>query len=348
LIAHSLIYPAPALPLRVGVIGVGNMGQHHARILNALPTVQLIGICDIRPERGVRQARHYGVGYFQDYRGLLPNVDAVCIAVPTPLHHDIGLDCLRSPCHVLIEKPIATSVSEAQSLLSTARQCHRILQVGHIERFNPAFLALKHHLGASPILHLAAERLSPQLDRGSDVSVVMDLMIHDLDLMSLLVAAPVQAVSAQGHYLVSGYLAAATATLQFGNGLLGTLTASKISPYKRRWLRVRGQTFDIEANFLGREAQMHRFLQSSQTVDSDYPPEQHTVCPPTTETYSQDPLRAELEEFVTCICDRTPPSISNNQALTALHLAKLIENCVAKNKSEKAVQKNTLISTPTT
>lgn len=340
--ANPLIYSAPALPLRMGVIGVGNMGQHHARILKVLPTVQFVGICDIHPERGITQARRYDVPYFQDYQALLPHVDAVCIAVPTPCHHEIGLDCLRSHCHVFIEKPIATSVAEAQSLLSTAQQTQRILQVGHIERFNPAFLTLQHHIGSQPIVQLAAERMSPQLERGQDVSVVMDLMIHDLDLMSVLAAAPVIAVKAQGNFLASGYLAAASATLRFANGITGTLIASKLSSSKRRWLSVQGTTIDIEANFLRREIQIRRLRQQDQTVCPDNPAGSNTAYLNTIETDTHDPLRAELEEFVKCICDRIPPSVGGKQALAALSLATLVENYITRNQAEQRIQKNML------
>lgn len=324
---YPLVDPAPPRPLRVGVIGIGNMGQHHVRIFHGLPDVRLVGICDIQRDRGCQQAQQYGVHYFPHYQALLPHVDAVSIAVPTSLHHEIGLACLRSHCHIFLEKPIASSVAEADSLISEAQNTQCILQVGHIEQFNPAFLALKHHWGNHPIVHLTAERMSPWLDRGCDVSVVMDLMIHDLDLMSVLAASPVLSITAQGHYLESGYLGAASATLQFANGITGSLTASKISSRKRRCFSIQGQTLSIEANLLNRDIQIQPFPQSHQTTDLDISSISEAK---TTALYPQNPLQAEFEDFVKCIYNHQCPRVGGQQALAALHVATLAEEYIRK------------------
>ena len=170
-------------PIRIGVIGVGNMGQHHTRVLSLLKDVEIVGVADINVERGLDTASKYRVRFFEDYRDLLPHVEAVCIAVPTRLHHAVGMTCLQAGIHVLIEKPIAASITEAESLVNAAAEYQCILQVGHIERFNPAFQELSKVLKTEELLALEAHRMSPYSHRANDVSVVLDLMIHDIDLL---------------------------------------------------------------------------------------------------------------------------------------------------------------------
>jgi predicted dehydrogenase len=137
--ADTELQITPSQPIRVGVIGVGNMGQHHTRVLSRLKNVELIGVSDINVELGLDTASKYRVRFFEDYHSLIDHVDAVCVAVPTRLHHPVGMNCLRAGIHVLIEKPIAANISEAESLVNAAAESNCILQVGHIERFNPAF-----------------------------------------------------------------------------------------------------------------------------------------------------------------------------------------------------------------
>lgn len=185
-------------PLKIGVIGVGNMGQHHTRVLSLLKDVELVGIADVNVERGLDIASKYRVHFYENYLELLPHVEAVCIAAPTRLHHQVGLECLSRGVHVLIEKPIAASIAEAESLVNTAAASNCILQVGHIERFNPAFQELSKVLKTENLLALEAHRMSPYSQRANDVSVVLDLMIHDLDLLLELAASPVTKLSATG------------------------------------------------------------------------------------------------------------------------------------------------------
>ncbi|MCY7390349.1 MAG: Gfo/Idh/MocA family oxidoreductase, partial [Leptolyngbyaceae cyanobacterium CAN_BIN12] len=223
-------------PIRVGVVGVGNMGQHHTRVLSMLKDVELVGISDINMERGIDTASKYRVRFFEDYRDLLPHIDAVCVAVPTRLHHSVGLACLQAGVHVLIEKPIAASITEGESLVNAAAESQCILQVGHIERFNPAFQELSKVLKTEELLALEAHRMSPYSDRANDVSVVLDLMIHDIDLLLELAAAPVIKLTAIGSRGSGGssYLDYVTATLNFANGIVATLTASKVTHRKIR------------------------------------------------------------------------------------------------------------------
>ena len=244
-------------PIRVGVIGVGNMGQHHARILSLLKDVEFVGVSDISAERGLDLASKYRVRFFEDYHDLLPLVDAVCVAVPTRLHHAVGLACLQAGVHILIEKPIAASISEAESLVNAAAEANRILQVGHIERFNPAFKELQNVLKTEETLAIEAQRMSPYSDRANDVSVVLDLMIHDIDLLLDLVQSPVVKLAASGssasHSEKDGQLDYVTATLDFENGVVATITASKVTHSKIRRMAVHCKNSLVEADFLNHE-----------------------------------------------------------------------------------------------
>ena len=183
--------PDPMVPVKVGVIGIGNMGWHHARVLSLLRDADLVGVADPDAERGKLATEQFGCRWFADYNAMLSEVEAVCIAVPTLLHHPVGLACLRAGVHVLIEKPIAASQDEATALIEAASAAGCLLQVGHIERFNPAFRELTKVVANEEVVVLEARRHSPHSDRANDVSVVLDLMIHDIDLVLELAKAPV-------------------------------------------------------------------------------------------------------------------------------------------------------------
>ena len=313
-------------PIRVGVIGVGNMGQHHTRVLSMLKDVELVGISDTSLERGVDTAGKYQVRFFEDYRDLLPHVDAVCIAVPTRLHHEVGMTCLRSGVHVLIEKPIAANISEAESLVNAAADAHRILQVGHIERFNPAFQELSNVLKTEEVLAIEAHRMSPYSDRANDVSVVLDLMIHDIDLLLELVGAPVSRLTASGSRASdSGYLDYVTATLGFANGIVATLTASKVTHCKIRRIVAHCKNSLTEADFLNHEILIHR--QTTANCSTNYGQVLYRQDGLIEKVYTSniEPLHAELEHFVSCVRGGNQPSVGGHQALKALRLASLIE-----------------------
>ncbi|AZB71856.1 Gfo/Idh/MocA family protein [Synechococcus elongatus] len=313
-------------PIRVGVIGVGHMGQHHARVLSFLKDVELVGIADVDVERGLETASNYRIRYFEDYRELLTLVDAVCIAVPTKLHHEVGMTCLKAGVHVLIEKPIAASLAEAESLVNAAAEAECILQVGHIERFNPAFQELSKVLKTEEILALEAHRMSPYAQRANDVSVVLDLMIHDIDLLLALANAPVTQVSARGSKaLGSEQLDYVTATLSFANGIIATLTASKVTHRKIRRIAAHCRNCLTEADFLNSEILIHR--QTTTHLSSDYGQvlyRQDGLIEKVS-TSNIEPLHAELEHFVNCVRGGDQPSVGGEQAIKALRLAREIE-----------------------
>lgn len=312
--------------VRVGVIGVGNMGQHHARVLSLFKDVKLVGVADINVERGLDTACKYGVRFFEDYRDLLPYVDAVCVAVPTLQHHVVGLTCLQAGVHILIEKPIAASIAEAESLVNAAAQYQRILQVGHIERFNPAFQELSNVLKTEELLALEAHRMSPYSDRANDVSVVLDLMIHDIDLLLELVPAPVIKLTASGGRASDcGHLDYVTAILGFANGIVATLTASKVTHRKIRRIAAHCKHSLTEANFLNNEILIHRQTTANYTTAYGQVLYRQDGLIERVSTSNIEPLHAELEHFVNCVRGGTQPSVGGEQALKALRLASLIE-----------------------
>jgi predicted dehydrogenase len=313
-------------PLRIGVVGVGSMGQHHTRVLSLLKEVELIGVADINVERGLDIASKYRIRFFENYLDLLPYVDAVCIAVPTKLHYQVGMDCLRKGVHTLIEKPIAASIAEAESLVNAAAESNCILQVGHIERFNPAFQELLKVLKTEELLAVEAQRMSPYSERANDVSVVLDLMIHDIDLLLEIAAAPIVKLTASGSGAFnSGYLDYVTATLVFGNGIIATLTASKVTHRKIRRLVAHCRNSFTEADFLNNEILIHRKTTTNCTTDYGQVLYRQDGLIEKVYTSNIDKLGAELEHFVNCVRGGDRPSVGGEQALKALRLASLIE-----------------------
>ncbi|MBH8556266.1 Gfo/Idh/MocA family oxidoreductase [Nostocaceae cyanobacterium CENA357] len=313
-------------PIRIGVIGVGNMGQHHTRVLSSMKDVELVGVADINVERGLETASKYKVRFFEDYCDLLPHVEAVCVAVPTRLHYAVGINCLLAGIHVLIEKPIAASISEAESLVNAAAESQCILQVGHIERFNPAFRELSKVLKTEELLALEAHRMSPYSDRANDVSVVLDLMIHDIDLLLELAASPVVKLTASGtRTLDSGYLDYVTATLGFANGIVATLTASKVTHQKIRRIVAHCKNSFTEADFLKNEILIHRQINANSLTDHRQVLYRQDGLIEKVYTTNIQPLSAELEHFVNCVHGGNQPSVGGEQALKALRLASLIE-----------------------
>jgi predicted dehydrogenase len=313
-------------PLRVGVIGVGNMGQHHARVLSLLKDVELIGVSDVNVDRGQDTASKHRVKFFADYRDMLDLIDAVCIAVPTRLHYEVGMTSLKAGVNVLIEKPIAATIAEAESLVNTATECNRILQVGHIERFNPAFQELSKVLKHETLLAIEAHRMSPYSQRANDVSVVFDLMIHDIDLLLELVSSPIIRVNANGNQVSeSGFLDYVTSTIEFENGVIATLTASKVTHRKQRRIVAHCKNSLTESDFLNNEILIHR--QTTANYMTEYGQVLYRQDGLIEKVYTSniEPLNAELEHFVACVRGGQQPSVGGEQALKTLRLASLIE-----------------------
>ena len=320
--------PAPMHPVKVGVIGIGNMGWHHARVLSLLKDAELVGVADPDPDRGQLAQEQFGCQWFPDHHTLLAEVEAVCIAVPTLLHHSVGLACLESGVHVLIEKPIAASQDEATALIQAARNAGRLLQVGHIERFNPAFRELTKVVANEEVVVLEGRRHSPHSDRANDVSVVLDLMIHDIDLVLELAQASVVRLAAAGGRSAEGPIDYVNATLGFDNGVVASLTASKMSHRKIRSLSAHCRSSLVETDFLNHTLHIHRRAHEWYSADHGELLYRNDGFIEEVSTTSIEPLYAELEHFLQCVRGRETPAVDGLQASRALLLADLIEQAV--------------------
>ncbi len=316
------------IPVKVGVIGIGNMGWHHARVLSLLRDAELIGVADPDSTRGHLATEQFGCRWFKDYESLLREVEAVCIAVPTLLHHQVGLACLEAGLHVLIEKPIAACQEEAAGLIAASNKAKRILQVGHIERFNPAFRELIKVVANEEVVVLEARRHSPHADRANDVSVVLDLMIHDLDLVLELANADVIRLSAVGGRSEGGPIDYVNANLGFSNGVVASLSASKMSHRKIRSLSAHCKGSLVETDFLNHNLHIHRRAHEWYSADHGELLYRNDGFIEEVSTTSIEPLYAELEHFLQCVRGREKPAVDGPQASRALLLADLIEHSV--------------------
>jgi predicted dehydrogenase len=225
-----------AEPLPVGVIGVGNHGSRHAKCYADVPGVRLVGVFDIRPERGAQVARECRTTSYPSLEKLLDDVEAVSVVVPTTAHLEVGLAVLASRRHVLMEKPITATVAEAEALVAAADRAGVVLQTGHVERFNRALRAAAPYLGR-PVF-VESDRVAPFHTRNLDVAVVLDLMIHDLDLVLTLIREAVTDVRASGVGVVSGHVDIASARVEFASGAVANLTASRLARDRVRKLRI--------------------------------------------------------------------------------------------------------------
>jgi predicted dehydrogenase len=315
-------------PVRVGVIGIGNMGWHHARVLSLLRDAELVGVADPDEARGKLATEQFGCRWFADYQTLLGEVEAVCVAVPTLLHHRVGLAALQAGVDVLIEKPIAATQEEANDLIQAAEKAGRLLQVGHIERFNPAFRELLKVVAGEEVVVLEARRHSPNPDRANDVSVVLDLMIHDIDLVLELAASPVVRLAAAGGRSGEGPIDYVNATLGFANGVVASLTASKMAHRKVRRLYTHCRSSLMETDFLKHNLRIHRRPHTTVSADHGELVYRNDGFIEEVSTTSIEPLYAELEHFLQCVRGVETPAVDGLQASRALLLADLIEQCV--------------------
>ena len=292
--------------LRTAVIGVGYMGRFHAQKFASCRGAKLVAVVDSDAARAREVAREVGCAAQADYRGLLGALDAAIVAVPTELHYQVVQDCLEAGVNVLVEKPLARSVEEADALLALARRKRAVLQVGHLERFNPAFRALATHKDRP--LFIDIERLSPFKVRGTDVDVVLDLMIHDLDLVLALERAPVEHVSACGFSVLTDAIDIANARIEFASGCVASVSASRVSQSPVRKLRVIRRRGYVSADLQG---QRLRTVRKSGSAIRE-----------TERTFERtDALRLQAEAFVRAIRARRAPAVGGDEGRRALHLA---------------------------
>jgi predicted dehydrogenase len=298
--------------LKVAVVGVGHLGQHHARIYTELPGVELVAVVDTAEGRRREVAGRLKVPDVGDYRELLHTVDAVSVAVPTLSHHQIARDFLLAGSDVLVEKPITRTLAEADDLIAAAAAAGRILQVGHSERYNGGVQALARHVQDPGFIEV--HRMGPFPGRGTDVDVVLDLMIHDIDIILTLVKAPVTAVSAVGVPVVSDQVDIANARVEFASGCVANITASRVSGERLRKIRV----FQRETYFILDYATQELHLFRPTPTDGPGRSRLTRVDIPVARV---EPLRQELTDFVHSVRSRRPPMVPGEAGREAVAVA---------------------------
>jgi predicted dehydrogenase len=300
--------------MRVGVVGVGHLGRHHARILSTLAGVSLVGVADINEGRAREIATQYGSTAYDDWRQLLTMVDAVTVAAPTEAHATVAAAFLEQGVHVLVEKPMTTTTGEADRLLALAQARRVTLAVGHTERFNPAVAHVK------PLLHeprfIEVHRLGTFPERSLDIDVVFDLMIHDLDLVLDIVGAEVTALEAVGVPVLTPRVDIANVRLRFANGCIANLTASRISRDRVRKIRFFQRDVYVSVDYAAQEVEMYRLVPQAGQMP--------VIQGGKLEIARQEPLQRELEDFVAAIRDNRPPLVTGQQGRAALALAERV------------------------
>ena len=299
---------------RVGVIGVGYLGKFHAEKYSSMKNAQLVGVVDINKSRAENVANALGTRAFNDYRDLFGSVDAVSVVVPTDAHYSVGADFLNQSVDVLIEKPMTTSLEQADKLIKIAESNHRILQIGHLERFNPAVIALK-DIVHSPMF-IEAHRLSVFKDRSTDVSVVLDLMIHDIDIIMNVVKSEIKSIHAAGVPVICEHADIANVRLEFESGCVANVTASRISIKNQRKIRFFQKDTYVSVDFADREITI--IQRGEDNADGSLIPGMDVRQLSFSEA---DALEDELASFVDAVRTRKTPVVSGYAGRKALEVA---------------------------
>lgn len=297
--------------INVGVIGVGYLGQHHARIFSELAkesgNVRLAAVVDADMKRAKEMAEKYGCEVYSDYRDILGSVDALSIVTPTTMHYEIAMDCIRAGKDILIEKPITTTVEEADKLIDASGKAGTIIQVGHLERFNPIFSEVC-SLVNNPVF-IESERLSPFLGRGIDVDITLDLMIHDIDIIiALLKGQNIKDIKATGAKVLTDNIDIAMAWFEFENGAQALMKASRISSEKSRKLRIFQKDLYLLVDYQNME--IKKFFKKGNEILHE-----------SISIEKKEPLKEELKSFAGCVISRSRPVVSAVEGRDALKVA---------------------------
>ncbi len=300
--------------LRVGVIGVGHLGEYHVQKYKAIPTAELVGVVDTDLERANEIALRYGTRVFRERSELLDMVDGVSLVVPTEMHFDVAKDILSKGVHLLIEKPITYKAEPADTLIRMAQEKDLVLQVGLIERFNPAVVKMESILN-KPVF-IESHRMNQFTTRGIDVDVVLDLMIHDLDIILHVVPSEVKEVHAVGMSVITGKTDVANVRIIFENGMVANLTASRVSNKTLRKIRVFQPDAYISVNCAQREISVIR-LDSALRGSDDYP----QITSDKIKYPDSDPLTDEISSFVNVVMNGSSPVVTGQDGRRALEVA---------------------------
>lgn len=302
--------------LKVGVIGVGYLGKFHAEKYAGMDNVDLVGVVDVNTEQRNAVADQLGATAYSDYRALFGKVDAVSVVVPTPAHFEVSRDFLSHDVDVLIEKPITTTLAQADELIRFAESRGLIIQVGHLERFNPAVVALEDIVKVPRFIE--SHRLSIFKPRGIDVSVVLDLMIHDIDIILNFVKSEVKEIRAAGTTVITGEVDIANARLEFANGCVANVTASRISTKNERKIRLFQRDAYISVDFANHEIMVVRQNENDGNGGGGLIP---GVDMNQLRFAKGDALEAEIKAFVTSTLTRTAPEVTGKVGRDALNIA---------------------------
>lgn len=297
--------------VKVGVVGVGALGQHHARVYASLPSARLAGVHDLDDGRAAEVGKRHGCPAFADLERLLAEVDAVSVAVPTVDHHRTARLALEAGRDVLVEKPISVTLEEADDLIRLAEERRAVLQVGHVERFNPATEVLQATVTRPRFIEV--HRLGSFSPRSLDIDVVLDLMVHDLDIVLALDGSEAVQVDAVGVPVLTDKVDIANARLRFASGLIANLTASRVSAERVRKFRVFSPRQYISADFTAREAQVYRLREG--------PEGRPEIAVEKAGAPNEEPLQRQLQAFVTAVRDRRRPEVTGEDGRRALALA---------------------------
>ncbi len=307
--------------LKTAVIGVGHLGREHARVLARLETAELVAVCDTNEAQGRAIAERYGVRFVPDYRELFDEIEAASVATPTVNHHEITCALLDRGISVLVEKPIARTVAEADEMIALTRARDVVLQVGHIERFNPAFVALQQQL-TRPVF-FEAHRMGIFTPRSLDIDVVMDLMVHELDIIASLVNSEVVKLEAVGIPILTPKIDLANARLEFANGCTANITASRVAGERLRKLRVFQPHEYYSLDYADQQVAMCKLVPPRE------PGKLPEIVAQSLAITKREPLLAEIESFVNTVQTRSVPVVSGADGRRALALA---EDALAKIK----------------
>ena len=316
--------------IKIGVFGAGHLGKIHLKLLNESKIFNLIGFFDINTEHSVKIEKEFGYKYFNDSNFLIESVDAIAIITPTKFHYEIAIKCIEKNKHIFIEKPIAYSVQQAEKIVKFSKEKKIIGQVGHVERFNPAFNSIKKIIG-NPMF-IESHRLSEFNPRGTDVSVVLDLMIHDIDIVLSLISSKVKNITSSGVSVISDTPDIANARIEFQNGAVANLTASRISLKNMRKLRFFQRETYISVDLYNRKVEVVKMIDAPKKIDEfaltleNAEGKKKQILFDSPKVSNHNAILLELENFADSIINGKKPIVTLEDGMDALKIAYSIIN----------------------
>jgi len=316
--------------LKIGIAGAGHLGKLHAKMFNSIHQCSLTGIYDIDQVHAKAVSEEFGTEVFENMQDLLKETDAVSIAATTSAHYELAKECIKEGKHIFIEKPITATIPQAEEIVKLAEEKDLNLQVGHIERFNPALVSLEQYI--SDPMFIQTDRLAQFNPRGTDVAVVLDLMIHDIDIILSLIKSKVGQIDASGVAVVSDSIDIANARIQFENGAVANVTASRISQKKMRKMRIFQRDNYISLDFITGLSEVYRLVPMDQDTglttlsfgEIGIGEKKRRIIYEQPEIKEQNALQYELQLFVDSVLNKTKPMVSGEDGLRALRVAEQI------------------------